>query len=257
MRLFLAVLLLASTAIGVRAAPVRTTPYDHAMALVFTNTYGDKVEFDSDTMIVGPDNHEGDRGRFERRMIGVAERPPVQLVPPSPAPVTPPRLYFHMMPRASSKGLTLLIASRVTRPLPAPNTLIQRLGLFNPRHFMARVIPDTTRDLTILEPGCFADRSLPWPCGWDMQIACGPLPLTRATFVVVGHPVIGPHGQRGPNGMPVPIKDTGYLRPYDLSSDEVLATARVVGDVILDFNQRLVIPLEAEGVTVTRQATGR
>jgi hypothetical protein len=73
------------------------------------------------------------------------------------------------------------------------------------------------------------------------------------TFVVVGKPLGGPAAGRGPDGAPVPIVEWRLRqRIYDLSSAEVRATARVVGDVIVDFDRRLLMPLKTKGTTVAR-----
>jgi len=52
----------------------------------------------------------------------------------------------------------------------------------------------------------------------------------------------------------VPIRKADGLRPYDLSSAEVSATARVLGDLIVDFDRKMLVPLKATGTTVLAHA---
>ncbi|TMQ53364.1 MAG: hypothetical protein E6K73_01430 [Candidatus Eisenbacteria bacterium] len=181
-----------------------------------------------------------------------------QSAPPAPPPVAPapepPPQFFYLTPRTSSVGLVLLIISKVTEPRLSANALMGRLASDGLRPHIAHVFFESRRDLTILEPGCFANRSMRWPCGWDLRHRVEPLQPIRMTFVVVGRPVGGPEARRGSDGAPVPIRKADGLRPYDLSSAEVSATARVLGDLIVDFDRKMLVPLKATGTTVLAHA---
>ena len=100
-----------------------------------------------------------------------------------------------------------------------------------------------------------------WPCGWVLQFRMGPRPpwerrpeKVRLTFIVVGRPVPGRPERRGWADAPVPISGDLRVRPHDLAPDDVRATARILGEVIVDFDRELLLPQRVEGCSVTRRA---
>ena len=225
MKLFLTAVLLVA-AIPADAAASGAPRHD---AVILANAWGDTVWFGSDTLMAGWSSF------------------------PDGADVNELRARFrHLVPRTCSNDVVLVIASDGTAsPRESPGALIERWATIGSRRLMARVFPPEVSPAAY-EPGCFDDRSMRWPCGWELNCEAGSRPSVRMTFVVMGRPVGGPTARRGPDGAPVPITNWGHLRIYDLSSEEVRATARVIGDVIVDFDRRLLIPLETKGTTVAR-----
>jgi hypothetical protein len=236
---------LALTALGVLPTVVPSVAFARGApsALIFSNAYRDTVWFEADTVAVCPYN-------------GIEIGQPARVAQPmgvTPAP-EPPQQFFYLTPRTSSVGLVLLVVSKGTGPRLSAKALMERLTSDGLRPHMASILIDSSRALTILEPGCFDDPSMRWRCGWDLRQRVEPLQPIRVTFVVVGRPVGGGEARRGPDGAPAPIREVRGLRPYDLSTAEVSATARVLGDLIVDFDGKKLVPLAVPGTTVLAHA---
>ncbi len=204
--------------------------------MILANAYGDTVWFESDSIPAGRSPYGwGDTAPFE----------PTAAVP----------LCFTIEARTSSKGLVLLVASEATLRPPAA-ALIERLASKGLGRSTVSLFPYPRPDQypLVYEPGCFS-KPMRWPCGWSFHPKVEARAPVRMTFVVVGRPVGGSDARRGRDGAPAPIEPVAGLRPFDLSGAEVRATARLVGDVIADFNRRVMLPLQAGGTRVVTRAT--
>ena len=217
-----------------RAAPGWVPAPDPHTALILANVHGDSVWFESEVFEPGLQSALG----------------------------PPDSLLRAIMPRVSSKGLALVVATHPAQGTWEPDSaLLGHLASVGLSRCMSSVFPEPTRSPAVYEPGCFQDLSMRWPCGWVLQFRMGPRPTwerrpekVRLTFIVVGRPVPGRAARRGWADAPMPISGDRRVRPYDLTSDDVRATARILGEVIVDFDRELLLPQRVEGCSVTMRA---
>jgi hypothetical protein len=223
-------------------------------ALVFANAYGDTVWFESDSIAPREEHYLASCGGGQ----DVARYP------------------FYMVARASSGGLAVLLVTRHRVPAPPVATLVESLAVRGWRHFERSAFPDFDRtELAGYEswgqPDFDQARSVRydscaggappvrwpygwgrWPYGWGLHDLSQQLPPPlRLVFVVIGRPV-GATPVRSLGSDPAPIVDGLRLRPSDLSSAEVLASWRVAGEAIADFDHRRLRPVPGPGITVFR-----
>ena len=116
-------------------------------------------------------------------------------------------------------------------------------------------IGDDLTETTYVEPGVAGSLAAPSSYQWDMDRPLNTTGRVRVIIAVVGHPDSSEAktslrgawqeewGHHRADDDPCPILLDRHARPFELSPSEMRATARVVGDIVVDFGKRRISPL--------------
>ncbi len=225
--------------------PSRTSetgaPQVAVQAVALSNAYGDSVWFDSDTIRVGaryslgPHDASGTQG------------PPEMFVPAGAKSAgTPIALVLGCLePRENARDV-------LTHWLELPPRQRTQRGLRASRESTA----------TGSEPGVLGPRGKPSGFGWDFSCPASETGSARIVFIVVGTPdtTLASSDLRQPwqeawgrsrtSADPIPLRTDRWHRIYDLSDQDIRRTARIVGDVCVDFDRRRVTVYDEAGAPV-------
>lgn len=193
------------------------------------NAYGDTLWFDSGVLTTWPRNE---------LQVASAQDSIVSIRPSIVTPGTP----IVMVTRGRAARLDF-------------DTLIERIAM-SPQRIDWPQLTDTTKEVSTYELGRHGPFTHPTSYGLDLYVPADWSSPIRMMVIVAGRPDsayqqtklrLPKHetwARSRRDSDPYPLQADLHLRPYSLTGDDLRATARLVGEVLVDVPRRRITPLK-------------